>query len=73
MKIIKSKLTNPGDIFIVIDSKNKYQIISKDIKGSNIIYTYQKMKKDSELHPYTFECTEEHMKNIIKMGIIEFI
>ena len=73
MKIIKSKLINPGDIFIVIDSKNKYQIISKDIKGSNIIYTYQKMKNDSELHPYKFECTEEHMKSIIKMKVIEFI
>ena len=73
MKIIKSKLINPGDIFIVIDSKNKYQIISKYIKGSNIIYTYQKMKNDSELHPYKFECTEEHMKNLIIMKIIEFI
>ena len=73
MKIIKSKLINPGDIFVVIDSKNKYQIISKDIKGNNIIYTYQKMKNDSELHPYRFEFTEEHMKNIIKMEIIEFI
>ena len=73
MKIIKSKLINPGDIFIVIDSKNKYQIISKDIKGNNIIYIYQKMKNDSELHPYKFECTEEHMKNLIRMEIIEFI
>ena len=54
MKIIKSKLINPGDIFVVIDSKNKYQIISKDIKGNNIIYIYQKMKNDSELHPYKF-------------------
>ena len=43
MKIIKSKLINPGDIFVVIDSKNKYQIISKDIKGNNIIYIYQKI------------------------------
>ena len=73
MKIIKRKLINPGDIFIVIDSKNKYQIISKDIKGSNIIYIYQKMKNDSELHPYKFECAEEHMKNLIRMEIIEFI
>ena len=73
MKIIKRKLINPGDIFIVIDSKNKYQIISKDIKGSNIIYTYQKMKNDSELYPYIYECTEEHMKNLIRMEIIEFI
>ena len=67
MKIIKRKLINPGDIFVVIDSKNKYQIISKNIKGNNIIYTYQKIENDSELHPYRFECTEEHMKNIIKM------
>ena len=73
MKIIKRKLINPGDIFVVIDSKNKYQIISKNIKGNNIIYTSQKMKNDSELHPYKFECTEEHMKNLIKMKIIEFI
>ena len=73
MKIIKRKLINPGDIFVVIDSKNKYQIISKDIKGNNIIKKKKKMKNDSELHPYKFECTEEHMKNLIRMEIIEFI
>ena len=73
MKIIKSKLINPGDIFVVVESKNKYQIISKGMKGNNHICTYQKMKNDSELYPYIFECTEEHMKNLIRMEIIEFI
>ena len=74
MKIIKVKVNiNAGDIFIVVDSKNKYQIIDIYKQGSNNYFCYQKMKNDFELHPYKYDCTEQHLQSLIKNEIIKFI
>ena len=73
MKIIKRKSNiYIGDVFIVIDTRNKYKITNiYNLNGHNY-FSYKKMGNNFELYPYECNCTEEHMNSIINK-IIEFI